>query len=136
MGKPTVFRPILSGVSVDGLLAEGRAARKAGSWDHARAVFVAALDHGEPPAALEGLGEVLWWLGEPRASLAYHRRAYVAYRRAGDVFGAARTAIGVSDRYASNFGNRAVAAGWLARAPTPHCRSRSPSPARLALFDP
>ncbi len=82
---------------MDGLLAEGRAARKAGSWDQARTAFPAALDHGEPPAALEGLGEVLWWLGEPRASLAYHRRAYVAYRRAGDVFGAARTAIGVSD---------------------------------------
>ncbi len=116
MGQVTHFGPILGDVSVDGLLAEGRAARKEGRWDQARAAFLAALAYGEPPAALEGLGEVLWWLGEARASLAYHRRAYVVYRRNGDVFGAARAAIGVCDRYASNFGNTTVAAGWLARA--------------------
>jgi DNA-binding CsgD family transcriptional regulator/predicted negative regulator of RcsB-dependent stress response len=116
MGQLTHFRTHTGAVAVDRLLADGRSALKAGRWEEARTAFTAALAHGEPPAALQGLGEVLWWLGEPQASLAYHRRAYVAYQRLGDVTGAGRSAISVMDRYASNFGNAAAAAGWLARA--------------------
>lgn len=98
------------------LLARGLAARRAGRWHEARAALAAVVAEGESAPALEGLGEVLWWLGEPQASLAHRQRAYVAHRQARDRAGAGRAALGLCNLQAASFGNLAVAGGWLGRA--------------------
>jgi DNA-binding CsgD family transcriptional regulator len=97
-------------------VAAGRAALEAGRWSDARAAFEAALAEQESAEVLEGLGEALWWLGEPQAAVEHRERAYVAFRRAGDGARAAHTALSVCTTYLANFGNGAAAAGWLARA--------------------
>ncbi len=94
----------------------GMSALEAGRWADARTAFEAALAVRETPEALDGLGEALWWLGEPRAGVEYRERAYVGFRRAGDAVRAASTAIAVCISYGVNFGNGAAAAGWFARA--------------------
>ncbi len=94
----------------------GRAALAEGRWIDARNAFEAALALGPDPDALDGLGEVLWWLGEPRRSLECRQAAYAQFRRAGDVVAAITAALGVAVTYEANFDNRAAANGWVARA--------------------
>ena len=96
--------------------AEGQAALVQGRWADARTAFEAALAERESPEALDGLGEALWWLGEPQAGLAYRERAFVGFSRVDDPLRAATSAIAVCVSYGVNFGNGAAAAGWLARA--------------------
>jgi ATP/maltotriose-dependent transcriptional regulator MalT len=98
------------------LVAAGASALADGRWAEARTAFAAALDEDETPEALDGLGEALWWLGDPLASLTWRERAYVGFRRAGDAVRAARTALAVCVTYGVNFGNGAACAGWFARA--------------------
>lgn len=97
-------------------VAAGQAALQAGRWEDARAAFEAALRVDETGEALLGMGEALWWLGEPRASVGYHERAYVEFRRAGDAARAAWTAIWLCLTYKSDLGNQAASSGWIARA--------------------
>jgi len=66
-----------------GSTAEGQSALEQGRWADARTAFEAALAERESPEALDGLGEALWWLGEPQAGLADRERAFVSFRRAG-----------------------------------------------------
>ncbi|HKA69913.1 MAG TPA: LuxR C-terminal-related transcriptional regulator [Actinomycetes bacterium] len=94
----------------------GGAALAAGRWREARDAFEAALAEGPSPRALDGLGEVLWWLGEPRRSVECRERAYAQFRRAGDTESAGYAALGIAVTYAANFGNGAVANGWVSRA--------------------
>jgi DNA-binding CsgD family transcriptional regulator len=99
----------------------GTAALADGRWAQARACFEAALaDEDVPaadlPAAQDGLAEALWWLGEPKASLAHREPAYVGFHRAGADVHAATAAIELCTTYLVNFGNGAAASGWLARA--------------------
>jgi ATP/maltotriose-dependent transcriptional regulator MalT len=109
--------------------AAARAALRAGRWAEARAALEAELEEGEAGEAgkalrepaetaevLYGMGEALWWLGEPRQSVAYHERAYAAFRRAGDTSRAAWTAMWLGLTYEADFGNHAAAGGWIARA--------------------
>jgi Flp pilus assembly protein TadD len=57
-------------VTVDDLVASGLAALSAGRWDQARDAFEAALATDPTDGvALDGLGEALWWRGEPGRSL-------------------------------------------------------------------
>jgi DNA-binding NarL/FixJ family response regulator len=115
-------------------VAAGLAALAAGRWAHARAAFEAALARVETPQAadpevLDGLGEALWWLGEPQAALGYRQRAFVGFRQAGQPERAVSTALAVCVSYWINFGNNAAGSGWLARAESvlPDCE---PGPAR------
>src|SRR5262245_50892347 len=96
-------------------LAAVRAALRAGRWAEARAALEAELEEGETAEVLYGMGEALWWLGEPRQSVAYHERAYAAFRRAGDTSRAAWAAMWLGLTYEADFGNPA-AGGWIARA--------------------
>jgi DNA-binding CsgD family transcriptional regulator len=95
---------------------DGHAALQAGQWTRARAAFEAALAERETPEALDGMGSVLWWLGETRASIEYSERAYAGFRRSGDPVRAAMTALNLCITYISNYGNPAAAGGWLGRA--------------------
>src|SRR5262245_39123746 len=95
---------------------DGTAALAAGQWATARTAFETALASGDDPVALDGLGEVLWWLGEPSRSNELRQRAYARFRRAGDTARAVPAALGIAVTYEGNFGNTPAAAGWVARA--------------------
>ena len=95
-----------------------RAARalRARRWEEAREAFELALRDGESAEALDGLGETLWWLGDPRASVRLRERAFAAFLRAGDRVAALRAAVSVCLTYRADFGNPAAARGWARRA--------------------
>jgi ATP/maltotriose-dependent transcriptional regulator MalT len=114
-------------VAIDDAVAEGAAALDAGRWEDARALFELALDERETADALDGLGEALWWLCEPRSSVRCRERAYVLFRRSGDAARACLAALGLSVCYLTSLGNRVAARGWLARAERV-MREASPNP--------
>lgn len=97
-------------------LSAGAEALRAGDWLSARDSFRAALERGETPEALAGLGEALWWLGETQPSVEYRERAYTGFRRRGEHAQAVNLALALSIHYEASVGNAAAAAGWLARA--------------------
>jgi DNA-binding NarL/FixJ family response regulator len=100
----------------EALLDAGTTALADGRWAEARSAFEAVLGTADLPRAHDGLAEALWWLGEPRASLAHRERAFVGFRRAGEDVAAAAAAIEACVVHLINFGNGAAAGGWLARA--------------------
>jgi len=79
-------------------------------------MFSEAAAIEETPEALLGLGNARWWLGEIREAMACWEQAYAAFRKRPDPMQAALVSINLSICYSGNFGNRAVAAGWSARA--------------------
>jgi tetratricopeptide (TPR) repeat protein len=84
-------------------------------WAGAREAFSEALeeDPGDPDA-LDGLGQALWWMGERDAGIERRREAYNAYRRRDDARNAGRLATYLAGEHRID-GERAAAAGWLAR---------------------
>jgi len=112
MGQVPYFRAMTAAQAI----ADGYAALEAGQWAQARAAFEAALAERETPEALDGMGSVLWWLGETRSSVEYSERAYAGFRRSGDPVRAAMTALNLCVTYISNYGNPAAAGGWPGRA--------------------
>lgn len=82
----------------------------------ARDSFRAALEVGETPEALNGLGQALWWLGETHDSIDCRERAYAGFRRRPDPVQAATVALVLCLHYRANMGNLAASVGWLARA--------------------
>ena len=103
-------------VQGESLLREAQQALEAGRWSDAKEAFAAALEEGDSPEALFGLGNALWWLGETEASARHQERAYAAFRRRPDQEQAALTAIYLCFTYNASFGNNAAARGWLGRA--------------------
>jgi LuxR family transcriptional regulator, maltose regulon positive regulatory protein len=99
-------------------LTMGRAALTRGAWSRARAWFELQLREHDTttPAALEGLSWAAWWLDDVDACLDARERAYRAYREDGDLRGAARMAMWLSDDHLEFRGATAVAGGWRARA--------------------
>jgi DNA-binding NarL/FixJ family response regulator len=100
----------------DDLVSAGAEALAQGQWAQARDAFEAALPEDSSGAALDGLGEALWWLGEPRRSSELRQRAYARFRRAGDASRAVSAALGIAVTYEGNFGNTPAANGWISRA--------------------
>jgi DNA-binding NarL/FixJ family response regulator len=94
----------------------GEDALRAGDWAAARTEFEAALLDGDDPAAHDGLGRALWWLGELDAALDHRERSYVGFRKGGDATRAARIALWLSREYLEALGNEPASNGWLARA--------------------
>ncbi|GAA1563806.1 hypothetical protein GCM10009789_16170 [Kribbella sancticallisti] len=100
-----------------GQIATGQAALAAGRWAEARVAFEAAVDTAPTDgAALDGLGEVLWWLGDPTRSQQCREAAYARFRSTGDTGRAVNAALGIAVTYEANFGNSAAASGWVSRA--------------------
>jgi len=102
--------------SAETSLAAGYEALANGDWEGARSAFEMALDVGETPEALDGLGRALWWLREERDAVVQRERAYAGFRQEGELARAARVALWLSREYEIAFGNAAAARGWLARA--------------------
>jgi hypothetical protein len=97
-------------------VADGYAALAAGDWKAARAAFEAALELGDDPEALDGLGRALWWLRDAEGAVVQRERAYAGFRRDGQLARAARIALWLSREYGLVWGKEAAARGWLARA--------------------
>lgn len=96
-------------------LDQGHAALEAGDWQRARQAFAATLAETETAQALEGLSWAAWWLEEAGTCLEARERAHQLYREHGDLRGAARMAVWLSDDYEVFRGDSAVANGWLRR---------------------
>jgi LuxR family transcriptional regulator, maltose regulon positive regulatory protein len=96
-------------------LVEGRAALDRGAWEAAREAFEAALERGETPEALEGLGWALFWLDRTEEGLACRERAFRLHRERGDVRSAARVACGLAVD-GLDFHGVDHATAWLERA--------------------
>jgi LuxR family transcriptional regulator, maltose regulon positive regulatory protein len=94
----------------------GRAALARGAWAEARASFEAALAEEETAEALEGLSWAAWWLDDVDACFDARERAYRRYREDGDLRGAARLALWLSDDHAEFRRQEAVSGGWFQRA--------------------
>jgi hypothetical protein len=65
----------------------------AGDWRGARGAFTAALEVAEMPEAFFGLANALFWLGDIAGTIANCEKAYVAFRRRGDLMFAAGAAL-------------------------------------------
>jgi DNA-binding NarL/FixJ family response regulator len=97
-------------------LRAGRAALARGAWSEARASFEAALREDDTAEAREGLSWALWWLDDVDACFAAREEAYRRYRAEGDLRGAARLALWLSDDYSEFRREEAVSGGWFQRA--------------------
>lgn len=102
--------------SVPDLVRRGQAALTSGAWLDARALFERALQDGQSPEALEGLGLACWWLDEVDRVADARERAYRGYRELGDARGAARVALALAEDALIFHGQEAVSAGWSERA--------------------
>lgn len=91
-------------------------ALKQAEWATAKDAFAAHLEaHPDDPAALDGLGRALWWLGEPQAGMERRRQAYALFKQRGDCLEAANLAIYLAAEHRIA-GEGAAGNGWLARA--------------------
>ncbi len=104
--------------AVGEVLAEGRAALRAGDAAGARRAFERALADDPSGAAWEGLASASYLeLAYPRA-IEEWESAYGAYRAGGDLAGAVRAARTIGYLYGTAIGDGAVSGGWIARART------------------
>jgi DNA-binding CsgD family transcriptional regulator/tetratricopeptide (TPR) repeat protein len=100
------------------LLDRGRAALADCDWGTARACFEQA-GGGEvegPAAAVDGLGQALYWAGDYPRALSLRARAFALHRRDGDRRAAALVAVRLAMLHALISGDEAVVGGWLASA--------------------
>ncbi|WP_258803809.1 LuxR C-terminal-related transcriptional regulator [Pseudarthrobacter sp. NS4] len=99
------------------LLHEGRLALDAGDWLRARSLFTLALQTQAGPEAVHGLARSVEWDGDFDAAVRLYEKAFVMYRRQGQVrLPALIAARELSFLYGAVYGNSAVADGWLTRA--------------------
>jgi DNA-binding CsgD family transcriptional regulator len=96
-------------------LAAGTSALVSGDWAAAREAFAASWAAAASAAALDGLGQALWWLDEPSAALETRSRAFALFRRDGADRSAAAVALWLAREYRNLLGRHAMAEGWLAR---------------------
>ena len=110
------MNPVTTGVTTEDYAAAAVAALADGRWGDARDAFAAVLDTHVTPEALEGMGEALWWIGDPRGCVDYRTRAFTAYRRDGNDGAAVVVALQLAVVFFSSLGNDVAAQGWLGRA--------------------
>jgi predicted negative regulator of RcsB-dependent stress response len=106
----------MSAASPTRSLAAGYEALARGEWEAARVAFSEALEDGDYPEALDGLGRALWWLRDAEGAVVHRERAYAGFRRDGELARAVRIALWLSREYSLVWGNDAASNGWLARA--------------------
>ncbi len=106
--------PVMAGET--NVLEPGREALSSGDWEAARVAFEAVLSVREIPEALDDLARALWWLADIDGAIERRERAYLAFRKRGDLAIAARTALWLAREYAEAVGNEPASNGWLARA--------------------
>ncbi|GEL16752.1 hypothetical protein [Pseudonocardia asaccharolytica] len=97
-------------------VAAGWAALAGGRWQDAAEAFTAVVAQDATAEALHGLGTALWWLGQQRRHVELLTAAFAGYRRNRDHASAVLVALDLCCTFKSNYGDVAVAAGWLRRA--------------------
>jgi tetratricopeptide (TPR) repeat protein len=107
----TVLHAVVEAVAL------GRNALGEARWAEARAHFerAAAIDP-DSAAALDGMSEARWWLGEWHEARELRERAFVRHRAVGARREAAAAAIWLANEYLIATGNRGAWNGWLERA--------------------
>ena len=105
-------------VSVEELLAEGRAALRSGDAVGARRAFERVAAEDRSAEVIEGLARAAFLQLDVPTAVAHWEQAYAAYRQTGDHVGAVRAARTVGYMYGTVYGDWAVAGGWIARAQT------------------
>lgn len=131
MGTPT-----RSDETIESLLERGQEALERGAWAAARDLFEQALEEGETPEALEGLGRACWWLDDVARVTDVREGAYRMYRERGDAGGAARIALALAEDALIFRGEEAVSNGWTERARRLLAEAEpSPEHAILAVHD-
>ncbi len=96
------------------ILHDARSAFLASDWEKARELFERAHKEEPSAAALDGLGQVLWWLGEEEAAIETRAKAFAEYRNEGDADTAANVALYLAAEYRIA-GNASLSNGWLGR---------------------
>src|ERR1700704_2099941 len=84
-------------------------------WAAAQAEHEAAIAAGGDGEAYQGLAIALFWQNEVDGAIRAMERAYALYRREAAHGRAAWAALWIAGQYSRHKGNRAVAAGWVAR---------------------
>jgi DNA-binding NarL/FixJ family response regulator len=102
------------GAEATEVLEEARAAFVRSDWEGAHDLFKRALEEDPSADALDGLGQVLWWLGEEDAAIETRAKAFAEYRRIGNAEAAANVALYLAAEYRIA-GNASLANGWLGR---------------------
>ncbi|MFN8598656.1 MAG: LuxR C-terminal-related transcriptional regulator [Anaerolineae bacterium] len=97
-------------------IAAGHAALESARWLEARGHFEAALKDQDDPEGHDGLGVSLWWLNDIRGAHEHRNRAYVAFKRRGELGRAARIAIWLAREQVFLSANHSAMHGWFARA--------------------
>ena len=103
---------------VDELVAQGRAALRAGDPVAARVFFEGAAEHSISGNVLEGLARTAYLEMNFPDAIRDWERAYAAHRDVADHVGSIRVARTVAYMYLALVGDWAVGSGWLARAQT------------------
>lgn len=99
------------------LLESGRAALDAGDWLRARSLFDLALRTEPRAEAAHGLARAVEWAGDFESAIRHYEKAFVMYRRQGQVrLPALIAARELSFLYGAVYANAAAADGWMARA--------------------
>ena len=99
------------------LLDDGCIALDAGDWHTARSLFELALKTEPGPEAAYGLARAVEWAGDFETAIRLYEKAFVMYRRQGQVrLPALIAARELSFLYGAVYGNAAAANGWMARA--------------------
>jgi DNA-binding NarL/FixJ family response regulator len=98
------------------LIERGRAALAACDWGAARACFEQAVEVSQSAAALDGLGQALYWQGEYARALSLRERGYAAYRREESRRDAGRVAVELAALHLWVHGNKAACVGWTEHA--------------------
>ena len=105
-------------LSVHQLIADGRAALRAGDAAGARRAFELAQAESMSGDVIEGLARASYLEMNFSQAIEGWEHAYAVHREAGDHLGAVRVARTVAYMHLAIVGDRAVGAGWLARAQT------------------
>ena len=94
----------------------GRAALAACDWGTARACFEEAVASVGSAAALDGLGQAQYWLGDYDHAFRLREQAYAAYRRQEDLRSAGAVAVELGALHLWVHGNEAACDGWIGHA--------------------
>ncbi len=97
-------------------IAAGKAALAKGDWQGASVAFEAALQVGDNPEAHDGLGQALWWLNRIEAAHQQRSRAYLQFKKEGNLRRAGFIAAWMAREQVFLHANVSAMKGWFARA--------------------